>query len=120
MKSHCLDNKDKFTILMGKSGFMVLKEITLNVPGKGKIDLKFYLHFDNHSSSVGEIKIHTDFDSSLPRRAFLKQEDGVWKLFDEHPVMENKEVKMLPVFLNDDLSKEIARRILAIQSQEMP
>jgi hypothetical protein len=86
---------------------MVLKEIRISIPGQGKIDLNFYIHFDSRNSSVGEIKIHADFDTSLPRRAFLKQDEGEWKLYDEHPTMQNGEIKVLPEFLNDEISKEI-------------
>lgn len=98
---------------------MVLKEINLDIPGKGRVDLKFYIHFDAHSSSIGEIKIHTDFDSTLPRRAFLKQDNGIWKLFDEHPTSVNSEIKVVPEFLEDDVSRSIVQRILELQADEM-
>jgi hypothetical protein len=97
---------------------MVLKEFSLKVPEKGKIDVSFYLHFDTPAVSVGEIKIHTDFDSTLPHRAWIKEEDGKWKLYDDHPLMENSEVVVRPEFLNDDISNEIVKTILAIKSGE--
>lgn len=98
---------------------MVLKEFNVSVPGKGRVSVSFYLHFDAHSASVGEIKIHTDFDSTLPHRAWLKQDEGQWKLFDEHPSMQNQEVVVRPEFLEDDLSRAIVEKILEIKADEM-
>jgi hypothetical protein len=97
---------------------MVLKEFSLKIPDKGKVEVSFYLHFDTPAVSVGEIKIHTDFDSTLPHRAWLKEDDGRWKLYDDHPLMENGEVVVAPEFLNDDISNEIVKTIIGIKSGE--
>jgi hypothetical protein len=99
---------------------MVLKEFTLKVPEKGRVDVSFYLHFDDPEASVGEIKIHTDYDSTLPRRAWLKKNEAdKWKLYDDHPALENKEIVVKPEFLDDDVSNEIVKTILAIKQGEI-
>jgi hypothetical protein len=98
---------------------MVLKDFKMNVPGKGRVEVSFYLHFDAPSPYVGEIKIHTDYDSSLPHRAWLKQDEGTWKLFDEHPFAKGNEVAVEPEFLNDEVSNAIVEQILAIREQSM-
>jgi hypothetical protein len=97
---------------------MVLKEFHINIPGKGKVDVSFYLHFDAHSASVGEIKLHADYDSGLPHRAKLKQDLGKWKLYDDHPVMVNGELKVVPEFLDTEVSNTVVNRILEIKADE--
>lgn len=97
---------------------MVLKEFSVNFPGKGSVDVSFYFHFDTNTVTVGEIKIHADFDCALPHRAWLKQDEGVWKLYDDHPKMQGGEVVVVPEFLDDDISNEIVRRILFLREQE--
>jgi hypothetical protein len=97
---------------------MKLKEFSLDIPGKGRAEVSFYLHFDTNTVTVGEIKIHTDFESTIPHRAWLKQYEGEWKLYDDHPSMINNEVVVGPEYLADDLSKAIAERIIAIRTQE--
>ena len=97
---------------------MVLKEFAFKIPDKGKVEVSFYLHFDGADISVGEIKVHTDFESTLPHRAWLKQDNGTWKLYDDHPRMENGEVVVRPEFLNDDISNEIVKTILSLKTVE--
>jgi len=99
---------------------MVLKEFNMAVPGKGSIAISFYLHFDTHSASVGEINTHADFECNIPRRALLRQENGEWKLYDDHPFLENGTIKVVPEFLNDELSMLIVNKILEIKAEESP
>ncbi len=119
MQALCLDFCTPDCTLQSQKIFnMVLKEIHVDVPGRGRVDVAFYLHFDGHTTTVGELKIHTDYDSTLPHRAWLKQDDGEWKIFDEHPAMQNNEVKVTPEFLEDEVSREIVRKILAVKEAE--
>ena len=99
---------------------MVLKEFNMVVAGRGIINISFNLHFDSHTCTVGEIKLRADYDSGLPHRVQLKQDYGVWKLYDDHPLMEGGEVKVVPEFLNDDVSNSIAAKILRIMEEESP
>jgi len=96
---------------------MELREFQMAIHDRGTVDVSFNLHFDSRDPTVGEIKIHSDFESGLPHRAQLKQEEGNWKLFAEHPVMEAGEVKIIPQFLNDELSISIAKKILYIKEE---
>lgn len=93
---------------------MILKEFSIDVPGKGRVGVSFYVHFDTGKPTVGEIKIHPDFDSTLPHRAWLKQDEGQWKLFDERPANADKEIVVTPEFLNDDVANRITSKILSI------
>ena len=96
---------------------MELKEFNLDVPGKGKINVQFHLHFDREPIYVGEIHIHPDFESGMPHRAQLKKDDGQWKLYIEHPENKNGEIVIVPEFLDDDLSMEIANTIMGIRNK---
>ncbi len=95
---------------------MELREFQIDVPGKGTVDVRFRLHFNDHDYSVtaNEIKIHADFDSGLPRHPQLMFEDGIWKFHVMHPFIEDKEVVVKEEFLDDGLNQEIINRILAI------
>jgi hypothetical protein len=97
---------------------MKLKEFSVAVPGRGSVDVSFYLHFDGRNTSVGEIKIHSDYDSGLPHRAWLKQDNAIWYLYDDRPIIEGSEVKVVPEYLNNDVSNEIVAKILDIVEQE--
>jgi hypothetical protein len=97
---------------------MVLKEFSMEVPGRGRVDVSFYLHFDTHTINIDELKIHADFDSGLPHHAQLKQDQGQWILYAEHPNMENGQVVVTPQYYNDDLSRAVAERVLAYKNAE--
>ncbi len=97
---------------------MELREFKVAVPGKGIVEVSFMLHFNDHdnSASANEIKIHADFNSSLPHRPhlMLDEADGTWKFHVQHPVMKNNEVVVEEEFLNDGLNKEIIDHIMKI------
>lgn len=86
----------------------------MHVPAKGTVNVEFYVHFGEHGASASEIKIHADYNCGIPHRVQLKNDDGVWKLYDDHPKMVNGEIKVVPEFLEDDLSRNIAGRIYQI------
>ncbi len=95
---------------------MELREFKIEVPGQGTIEVSFMLHFNDHdnSASASEIKVHADFDSSLPHRPHLMLDDGAWKFRVQHPVMKNNEVVVEDEFLCDGLIKDIIDRILKV------
>ncbi len=94
---------------------MILKEFQVHVPAKGTVSVEFYVHFGEHGATAGEIKIHADYNCGIPHKVQLRKDDGLWKLYDDHPKMVNGEVKVIPEFLEDDLSKTIAARIQMIK-----
>ncbi len=97
---------------------MVMKDFRLEVPGHGKVDVEFRLHFDSGAVSVGEIKVHSDFECGIPHKVQLKHDGSMWKLFSDHPKNENGQVVVEPQFLEDELSMTIARRITMMRDAE--
>ena len=92
---------------------MELREFKIDVPGKGRVDVSFWLHFSDHDNSVSaqDIKIHSDFDSGLPRHPHLMMVDHEWKFHMHTPVMVEKEVIIEDQYSAEGLSKEIINRI---------
>ncbi len=95
--------------------YMILKEFQVHVPAKGTVNVEFYVHFGEHGATAGEIKIHADYNCGIPHKVQLKKDDGIWKLYDDHPKMVNGEIKVVPEFLEDELSMTIASRIQQIK-----
>lgn len=94
---------------------MELREFRVNVPAHGTVNVEFHLHFDTNTTTVGEIKIHADYNCGIPHRVQLKKDGDTWKLYDDRPKMVNGEVKVIPEYLEDDLSNNIVSRILEIR-----
>ena len=92
---------------------MELREFTIDVPGKGKVDVHFALHFSDHDNSVSaqEIKIHSDFDSGLPKHPHLMLVDNEWQFHTQHAVLKDSDVIVEDEFSTEGLSKEIITRI---------
>ena len=99
---------------------MVLKEFSIQVPDKGRVDVSFYLHFDTHSVTVNQLKIRADYDSGLPHQAQLKEENKTWLLYADHPAIDHNAVVVAPLYFDDEVSKQIVERILDIKAQETP
>ncbi len=93
---------------------MELREFNIDVPGKGKVDVSLWLHFSDHDNSVSaqDIKIHSDFDSGLPRHPHLMLVDHEWKFHVQQPIMVEKEVVVEDKYSAEGLSKDIIRRIM--------
>jgi len=96
---------------------MELKSFQIDVPGRGTVDVNFTLHFNNNSASISEIKVHNDFDGGLPHHPQLKLHDNSWQLFAQHPIIRNNEVVVVDEYLNDDISKEIVKRLLQFRDE---
>ncbi|MCD6011209.1 MAG: hypothetical protein K0Q79_1071 [Flavipsychrobacter sp.] len=94
---------------------MELREFQVNVPARGTVHVEFHLHFEPHQTTVGEIKIHADYNCGIPHRVQLKKDGHTWKLYDDRPKMVNGEVKVIPEYLEDELSNTIVANILEIR-----
>jgi hypothetical protein len=99
---------------------MVFKEFSVTVPGKGQVNVSFYLHFDTHTATVDQLKIRADYDSGLPHQAKLVFENGAWRLYADHPVIDHNNVVVEPTYFDDEVSREIVERVQAMREQEMP
>ena len=96
---------------------MELKNFQINIPGKGTVDIDFTLHFNDNTPTISEIKVHADFDSGLPHHPQLMLHDNVWQLHVQQPVMKNNEMVVVDQYLNDDISKEIVKRLLEFKNE---
>lgn len=96
---------------------MELREFQVKVPAHGTVNVEFHLHFEPHNTSVGEIKIHADYNCGIPHKVQLRKDGDTWKLYDDRPKMVNGEVKVIPEFLEDELSKIIVAHILELKNE---
>ena len=96
---------------------MELRSFQIDIPGKGTVDVEFTLHFNNSTVFISEIKVHSDFESGLPHRPQLKLHDNAWQLYAQQPIMKNNEVIVVDEYLNDDISKEIVKRLLQYRDE---
>ena len=98
---------------------MLFKEFTMPVTGKGNVHVSFIIDTVDDVVKVREIKLRSDFKSSLPHHPRLVEEKGQWKFYIEKPLLMNNEIDIVPQYLDDDLSMEIIERILAIKNEEV-
>jgi hypothetical protein len=96
---------------------MELRNFSMDIPGKGTIDVDFTLHFNNNTVSISEIKVHSDFESGLPHHPQLTFHDNAWQLHVLQPVMKNNEIVIIDEYLNDSFSKEIVKRLLEFKNE---
>jgi len=96
---------------------MELRSFQIDVPGKGTVDVDFTLHFNSSAISISDIKVHADFDTTLPHRPQLKLHDNSWQLYAQQPIMKNNEVIVVDEYLNDNISKEIVKRLLQYRDE---